>query len=152
MTDKLEELFRMQSVLNDYVFQKKDLRDRDGKTLTMQKLVEAGKDAAPKGPNTETNQWLSNYHKALTDEVRELGDELLWKWWSKDTIDMQNVRVEIIDQLHFWISLALTAGMTADDVFDIYKQKNQVNLNRQDYGYSKANKDEAENKAIHSRV
>ena len=42
--------------------------------------------------------------------------------------------------------------MTADDVFDIYKQKNQVNLNRQDYGYSKANKDEAENKAIHSRV
>ena len=48
MTDKLEELFRMQSVLNDYVFQKKDLRDRDGKTLTMQKLVEVGRTPRPR--------------------------------------------------------------------------------------------------------
>jgi hypothetical protein len=53
-----------------------------------------------------------------------------------------------VDQLHFWISLAMTAGMDAADVFRIYEQKNHVNLQRQEQGYSKANKDEADNQHI----
>ncbi len=152
MADKLEALFHLQTQLNDYVFEKKDIRDREGKILSMKTLFEQGKNEAPKGPNTETNLWLANYLKALNDESRELGDELLWKWWSKDTLDMQNIRVEIVDQLHFWLSLAITAGMDADSVFDIYLQKNQVNLNRQNNEYSKTNKNEIENKNIHSRL
>ena len=39
--------------------------------------------------------------KAMKEELCELDDELLWKWWSKDKIDMQNIRVELIDILHF---------------------------------------------------
>ncbi len=152
MTDKLEELFRLQTQLNDYVFEKKDIRDRNGKILTMKTLFEAGHSESLKGPNTETNLWLSNYLKALNDESRELGDELLWKWWSKDSLDMQNIRVEIVDQLHFWISLALTAGMDANSVFDIYLQKNKVNLDRQNNDYSKTNKNESDNKNIQSRL
>ncbi len=100
------------------------------------------------GPNTVTNEWLANYLEAMNDESRELKDELLWKWWSKDTLDMQNIRVEIVDQLHFWVSLALTAGMDAEKVFDVYYQKNKVNIERQDKDYSKANKDEADNRHI----
>jgi len=146
--DKLEELFRMQSLLNDHVFAKKDIRDREGNVLTMTKLLEQGRADAPLGPNTEVNQWLGNYLTALQDEGRELRDELLWKWWSKDHLDMQNIRVEIVDQLHFWISLALTAGMDAQKVFDIYLQKNAVNFARQESGYSKASKNEADNKQI----
>ena len=76
---------------------------------------------------------------------RELGEELLWKWWSKDSLSMQNIRVEIVDQLHFWVSLALTAGMDANKVFDIYSQKNQVNIDRQNKDYSKSNKNENDN-------
>jgi len=146
--DKLEEIFRMQAILNDYVFAKKDIRDREGKTLTMQTLFEQGSGAAPLGPNTEVNLWLGNYLTALEDESRELREELLWKWWSKDTLDMQNIRVEIVDQLHFWISLALSAGMDANKVFDIYLQKNRINLERQDSGYSKTTKSESDNKSI----
>jgi dimeric dUTPase (all-alpha-NTP-PPase superfamily) len=77
-----------------------------------------------------------------------LKDELLWKWWSKDHLDMQNIRVEIVDQLHFWLSLALTAGLDAQKVFDLYVQKNKVNIDRQNAGYSKATKDEADTKGI----
>jgi len=61
---------------------------------------------------------------------------------------MQNIRVEIVDQLHFWISLALTAGMDAEKVFDIYCQKNKVNIDRQNNDYSKKNKNEADNLSI----
>jgi hypothetical protein len=146
--DMLESIFSMQTILNDYVFQKKDIRDNEGKHLTMLKLMEQGEAADALGPNTEVNKWLGNYLTALDDESRELREELLWKWWSKDHLNMQNIRVEIVDQLHFWVSLAMTAGMDAQKVYDIYHQKNKVNIERQNSDYSKASKNEADNKAI----
>ena len=148
MPDKLEELFRLQEALNDFVFAKQDLRDKNGKVLTMAALREQALSGEPLGPNTEVNQWLRKYLEALTDESRELGEELFWKWWSKDKLDMQNIKIEIVDQLHFWLSLAITAGMDAEKVFDIYMQKNKVNIERQNAGYSKDNKNEADNKRI----
>jgi dimeric dUTPase (all-alpha-NTP-PPase superfamily) len=148
MFDKLEELFRLQETLNDFVFSKQDLRDKNGKILTMANLRSQAQSGESLGPNTEVNQWLRKYLEALTDESKELGDELLWKWWSKDKLDMQNIRIEIVDQLHFWLSLAITAGMDAEKVFDIYMQKNKVNIERQNSSYSKENKNEADNRGI----
>jgi len=147
-SDKLEELFRLQETLNDFVFSKQDLRDKNGKVLTMAALRSQAQSEEALGPNTEVNQWLRKYLEALTDESRELGEELLWKWWSKDKLDMQNIRIEIVDQLHFWLSLAITAGMDAEKVFDIYMQKNKVNIERQNSSYSKENKNEADNRGI----
>ncbi len=147
-TDKLEQLFALQTELNDRIFIKKDLRDREGKTLTMEALLKEARSSDPIGPNTVVNEWLGKYLTALDDESRELREELLWKWWSKDHLDMQNIRVEIVDQLHFWISLALTSGMSASDVFETYMQKNAINHARQDQGYSKASKTEDDNKSI----
>ena len=148
MPDKLEELFRLQETLNDFVFLKQDLRDKNGKVLTMAALREQAQSSEPLGSNTEVNQWLRKYLEALTDESRELGEELLWKWWSKDKLNMQNIRVEIVDQLHFWLSLAITAGMDAEKVFDIYMQKNKINIERQNAGYNRDNKNEADNRGI----
>ena len=147
-TDKLEQIFSMQAQLNDRVFAKQNLKTLDGAPLTTEFLFQAGSKETPIGPNTETNEWLKKFLWAMQDESRELKEELLEKWWSKDSLDMQNIRVEIIDQLHFWISLALTSGMDASKVFEIYLQKNQVNLNRQEQGYSKASKTEDDNRAI----
>jgi dimeric dUTPase (all-alpha-NTP-PPase superfamily) len=148
MPDKLEELFRLQETLNNYVFSKQDLRDKNGKVLTMETLRAQVQSGEPLGSNTEVNQWLRKYLEALNDESRELGEELLWKWWSKDKLDMQNIRIEIVDQLHFWLSLAMTAGMNAEKVFDIYMQKNKVNIERQNASYSKENKTESDNRNI----
>lgn len=146
-TDKLDTLFAMQAELNDRIFIKKDIRDREGKTLTMATLQSEAAQGEL-GPNTKVNEWLGKYLQAMDDESRELKEELLWKWWSKDHLDMQNIRVEIVDQLHFWISLALTAGMDAESVFKVYMQKNAVNHQRQESGYSKATKTEADNQAV----
>ena len=146
-SDKLEELFRMQSELNDRIFSKKNITDNFGQTLTTETLKSEA-NQGDLGPNGITNQWLGNFLAALNDESRELKEELLWKWWSKDRLDLQNIRVEIIDQLHFWISLALTAGLDADKVFSIYQQKNAINHTRQEKDYSKITKDETDNEAI----
>ena len=145
--DKLEAIFSMQSELNDAIFAKKQIKDRNGDVMSMNSLQKEAQ-SGDLGPNGIVNEWLQKYLQALNDESRELKDELLWKWWSKDKLDMQNIKVEIIDQLHFWVSLALTAGMSPDDIYQVYQQKNAINHKRQQEGYSKANKTEADNKAI----
>ena len=146
--DRLDKLFEMQASLNDNIFKKKDIRDSCGYDLKTKGFAGDNSSGVRIGPNSMVNKWLINFLDALDDESRELREELLWKWWSKDTLNIQNIRVEIIDILHFWISLAMTSGMTADKVFDIYVQKNEVNLKRQEDGYSKENKNESDNKNI----
>ncbi len=84
----------------------------------------------------------------MDEEVKELNAELLWKWWSKDEIDIQNIRVELIDVLHFLVSAMISAGLTPEKVFDVYQQKHAVNIARQDSGYSKATKTEDDNRNI----
>ena len=134
----LEDIFRMQLELNDYVFKKNNLKNKSGDVLNMQAIITAVKNEDMM-VNDLPNKWLVNYSKAMKEELSELDEELLWKWWSKDEIDMQNIRVELIDILHFLISAMMCAGLTAEKVFDIYQQKHAVNIKRQDMDYNKKN-------------
>jgi len=145
--DMLSKIFEMQTELNNYVFEKNNLKDSSGNTLNMQDLLNAVNNNELK-VNDLPNQWLSNYSKAMSEEIKELDEDLLWKWWSKDEIDIQNIRVELIDVLHFLVSAMICAGLTPEKVFDVYQQKHAVNLNRQDTGYSKNTKTEDDNKNI----
>jgi dimeric dUTPase (all-alpha-NTP-PPase superfamily) len=145
--DKLKDIFQLQSELNDGIFKKQDIRGPDGKVLTMA-AIKGAVERGELGPNGLPNLWLRNYLRALQGEATELEQDLLWKWWSKDKIDLQNIRVEIVDLMHFLTSLALTAGLTADEFHRLYTAKHRVNQERQDKGYSKDTKDEKDNKAI----
>ena len=95
----------------------------------------------------EKARWILNYCRAMSQEIAELTDSVPWKWWAKyQKFDEQNARVEVVDLFHFLISLAQVLGMSADDVFNAYCRKNEVNLKRQDTGY--AVKDEHDSKHI----
>ena len=48
--------------------------------------------------------------------------------------------------LHFLVSLAQVLGMTADDFYQAYAKKNQINHGRQDSGYT--TKDENDCRSI----
>mgnify|MGYP001984198329 FL=1 len=143
----LEDIFKMQLELNDYVFKNNNLRNNLGDNLSMQAIMSAV-DNKEMMVNNLPNKWLVNYSKAMKEELYELDDELLWKWWSKDKIDMQNIRVELIDILHFLVSAMMCAGLTAEKVFDIYQQKHAVNIKRQDTDYNKKTKTEDDNREI----
>ena len=90
------------------------------------------------------------------NELEELRDCTFWKHWCKEAKkgerfflhDLQNARVEVIDMLFFWISLAQCLGLDADDCLRLYEQKWKVNWNRQDNDYSMADKTEDDNKGI----
>ena len=100
--------------------------------------------------------WLNNYIAAMSNELEELRDCTFWKHWCQEAKDgqrfllhdLQNARVEVIDMLFFWISLAQSVGLDADDVVRLYERKLQVNHARQDNDYSMAHKTEDDNKNI----
>jgi len=119
--DQLQELFRMQQALNERIGVHTKGMDQAAKT-----------------------QWVLNYCRAMNQEIAELTDSVPWKWWAKyQNFDEQNARVEVVDLFHFLISLAQVLGMSADDVFNAYVKKNQVNLQRQDTGYSTKDHDDS---------
>ena len=92
-------------------------------------------------------KWILNYSRAMTQEMAELVDSVPWKWWAKfQKFDEQNARVEVVDLFHFLISMAQVLGMSADDVFNAYVKKNEVNFKRQESGY--VEKDHADSKHI----
>ena len=98
-------------------------------------------------PEEEKTEWVLNYCRAMSQEIAELTDSVPWKWWAKyQTFDKQNARVEVIDMLHFLISLAQVLDMSAEDVHDLYCRKHRVNQERQDTGYT--TKDESDNEAL----
>lgn len=101
-------------------------------------------------------KWINDYLMAMSNEVEELRDCLYWKHWCAEAQegrrfevrDLQNARVEVIDMLFFWISLAQCLGLDADDVVSLYNQKLDVNHARQTNGYSMAEKNEEDNRNI----
>jgi dimeric dUTPase (all-alpha-NTP-PPase superfamily) len=112
--DQLGELFRMQKALNERIGVRTEGMTEEEKT-----------------------RWLLNYCRAMSQEIAELTDSVPWKWWAKyQKFDEQNARVEVVDLFHFLISLAQVLGMSADDVFNAYLRKNEVNFKRQETGYT----------------
>jgi hypothetical protein len=145
--DMLRSIFSKQADLNDYIFRKHAIRDNAGSALTMHAIA-AETTADHLSVNDIPNQWLARYSRAMQEELRELDQSLLWKWWSNDKLDVQNVRVELVDILHFLVSAMISAGMTPDSVHSIYSQKHSVNMARQDSGYNLLTKTEDDNRKI----
>lgn len=114
----------------------------------MQKALNARIGVHPETMTEEEQQtWTLNYCRALSQELAELTDSVPWKWWAKyQTFDKQNARVEVVDMIHFVVSLAQVLGLSAEDVYQLYLKKNEVNFQRQESGY--AVKDESDNQGI----
>ena len=112
--DKLEEMFKMQHALNVRIL------GQEADQVMQKNLTE----------------WVLKYSRALQQEVSELIDCVPWKWWAHyQKEDIEHAKIELIDIIHFVISLAQTLGMSAQEVFDTYMRKNEVNFQRQDSGY-----------------
>jgi len=134
---RLDELFELQATLNKRIgFDASALREKFD-------ALEAGR-------------WLNDYIAAASNELEELRDCTFWKHWCSEARegkrfavhDLQNARVEVIDLLFFWISLAQCLGLDAADVRNLYLQKLQVNHNRQSNSYSMQTKNESDNRTI----
>ncbi len=86
-----------------------------------------------------------DFELALRQESAEAIDSLNWKWWKKDNDDWDNVKIELVDMLHFWVSMCTVAGLTAEDVINLYFKKNKLNHKRQEEGYKDGSYDKYKN-------
>jgi hypothetical protein len=136
----LHGFFRAQQTLNERV------------GLNDQYFLKAfAKATADPGALQAAGEWIDDMLKAISSELEELRKCTHWKHWSQEAQegrryevkDVAAARKEVIDLLHFWISLAQILGMSPEMVSDMYEQKLAKNLKRQDDGYNIEIKDYA---------
>ena len=93
-------------------------------------------------------KWLQKWLTCISQEVAECRDWTAWKTWSKrsgnklvEEKDLYNeahikeIKLELIDIMHFLLSACLELRMDADEVYALYCEKMQVNHDRQEGDY-----------------
>lgn len=81
-------------------------------------------------------KWIQMQTLAMISELAELLDEVNFKWWKNPKeIDKGAIKEELVDILHFFTGMCIRVGMTSQELYDIYMNKNQENFDRQ-YGKS----------------
>jgi dimeric dUTPase (all-alpha-NTP-PPase superfamily) len=111
--DRLERIFELQKAFNDELVERRGLHD-----IPMEK-------------------WIQMQTLATISELSELLDEVNFKWWKNPKpVDADALREELVDILHFFVSMCLSAGMDAGELYERYLLKNQENFDRQ-HGVSK---------------
>ncbi|NLE69442.1 MAG: dUTPase [Clostridiales bacterium] len=107
--DRLEHMLTIQKSLNDAIRDKRDLH----------------------GIAPET--WIQKHTLAIISELAELLDEVNFKWWKNPkAIDTPALKEELVDILHFFLSMCLEAGLDAEEMYQIYLNKNAENFARQE--------------------
>ena len=106
--DKLEQIFAYQKKFDDEIIEKRELSG-----ITME-------------------EWIQKETLAMISELAELLDEVNFKWWkNKKEVDVGLVRGELVDILHFFVSMCHKTGMDAELLYQLYMDKNKENFDRQ---------------------
>ena len=108
MPDKLQQIFEMQKLLNDDIKKKRNLT------------------------GFTKEEWMQKETLAMLSELAELIDEVNFKWWKNPKpVDEVKVKEELVDILHFFVSMCLIYDMDAQELYDMYMDKNKENFDRQ---------------------
>ncbi|NLX71136.1 MAG: dUTPase [Clostridiales bacterium] len=106
--DRLERIFELQAKFDQALIEKRNLK------------------------HIKPEEWIQKEVLAIISELGELLDETNFKWWKNPKeINQAALREELVDILHFFISMCIKAGMTAEDLYQGYLAKNKENFDRQ---------------------
>lgn len=128
-----DRLMRDHTDLSDFLFRSQGATRSMGNIMLqdIHVMARSGKGNA----NDPTTLWLRKFTEAIEDEAKELRESMPWKWWRGQETDLQNVRVELVDILHFVLSAAYVAGMTGAEFVRLYYSKRKLNAERQKVGF-----------------
>lgn len=77
-------------------------------------------------------EWMQKEILAVLSELAELLDEVQFKWWKNPTpMNEEAAKEELVDILHFFVSMCLKMDMDADELYERYLEKNKENFDRQ---------------------
>jgi len=110
--DKLDKIFSLQADLDNHIKQKNALCGAQ---------------------EFSAEEWIQKKCLALIDETAEVLNEVNYKWWKKPkAVNPDKLHEELIDILHFWVSMCIDAGLSPEKAYQIYADKNAENRLRQD--------------------
>ena len=105
--DKLDVIFELQQSLNEDIEARRSIR-------------------------FSREEWMQKEVLAMISELSEVLDEVNFKWWKNaKPINDAALKGELVDVLHFFVSMCLKSGMDADELFRMYCEKNKENFDRQ---------------------
>ncbi|MDR2514210.1 MAG: dUTPase [Christensenellaceae bacterium] len=106
--DKLDEIFALQQRFNHALKQERALN------------------------GIPPEEWIQKQVLAMISELAEVLDEARFKWWKNNApVQPEKLKGELVDVLHFFVSMCLEAGMDASELHALYLDKNRVNFERQ---------------------
>ncbi len=106
--DKLDEIFELQKLFDDRLAVERDLL------------------------HIKPDEWIQKETLAMISELAELLDEVNFKWWKNPKpINERAIKEELVDILHFFISMCIKMGMDSNELHDMYLKKNKENFDRQ---------------------
>ncbi|MCK9525599.1 MAG: dUTPase [Limnochordia bacterium] len=77
--------------------------------------------------------WIQKEVLAIISELGEILDEVNFKWWKDPKpLDHNKLTEEIVDVLHFFVSMCLKAGIGPEELYQAYVRKNRENFARQE--------------------
>ena len=86
--------------------------------------------------NVRSQEFISSMTLACIDELMEALRETPWKPWKKQqAFNEEKFKEELIDAWHFIINLSLASGMTSNELYQRFMEKNKTNFKRQNEGY-----------------
>ncbi len=87
---------------------------------------------AERGLDYSESEWIQREAVALLVELGEVMEEARYKWWKNPSpIDPDKLHEELVDVLHFFISMCIDAGLDAESLYQAYLAKNRENFRRQ---------------------
>ncbi|MCR4418949.1 MAG: dUTP diphosphatase [Clostridia bacterium] len=105
--DKLEAIFARQRALDEFLVRARDI-------------------------SFDLPTWLEKEVLALLAELGELLQELNFRWWKDPRpLNREAIKEEVVDLLHFLVSLCLKLEIGPQELYEAYLAKNEENLRRQ---------------------
>ncbi|HHW72120.1 MAG TPA: dUTPase [Firmicutes bacterium] len=105
--DMLREIFRLQESFDRAVVEHRDLK-------------------------FSQEEWIQKEVLAIISELSEILSEVNFKWWKDPKeVDRERLLEEIVDVLHFFVSMCLKASIGPEELYQAYVRKNRENFARQ---------------------
>ena len=83
--------------------------------------------------NPDWNNKGFEWYRAIWIECGEMLDHYGWKWWKKQTTDLPQVQLELVDIFHFGLSLNLSSGRDIPSLASEIAEKMDVILDYDDF-------------------
>lgn len=114
--DKLDTIFEKQRVL-------------------AQNFIPLGRLFASQEFDAERQQYIASYIQLLQEEAVELLRECpARKFWRKSVqvkpVNVSALKEELVDVMHIVVAISLICGVSAEELYELYVTKNEINLAR----------------------